>query len=132
MTEGPWGFYGRPIVLKRWHQDLVLKKEDFNSLPISVHLPDLDFRLWDAESIGRITSAIGHRRFVDDATADRERLAYARVCVEITPECSFPSKVNILLGNKWIEQSIHYEWKPYSCGGCNSFDHAASSCTKKN
>lgn len=80
--------------------------------------------------MGKIASVVGHPRFVDDATIDRERLAFARIYVEITPRCKFPSRVNILIGNKRKEQAIHYEWRPYTCSHCNSFEHMEANCIK--
>lgn len=47
ISEGPWSFYGRPIVIKAWRRDLELVKEHFNALPIWIRLPNLDFRSWD-------------------------------------------------------------------------------------
>lgn len=65
---------------------------------------------------------------MDDATADRDRLDFARVCVEVTPACEFPDRVKILVRNKWVEQVIDYEWRPHCCSHYNSFEHNEASC----
>lgn len=72
LLEGPWNFFGRPIVFKQWNQDLKIEKEAFNTLPIWIHIPKLDLSLRDNETLGRIASVVGHPRFIDDSTADRD------------------------------------------------------------
>ena len=66
--------------------------------------PGLILHLWSQAMLSKIASMIGRPLFTDMMTARRSRLAFARVCVEISIENQFLDKVLIQDSNgKLIE-----------------------------
>lgn len=68
----------------------------------------------------------------DECTKKKNRLRYARVCVEISFDCSFPSLVPLWIdGVHVMDLPVQYKWKPSKCIKCCSFGHNASYCSVK-
>ncbi|KAL5709938.1 hypothetical protein ACHQM5_020561 [Ranunculus cassubicifolius] len=69
--------------------------------------------------------------FPDKQTETRARTEFARVCVEINTECIYPDSVPVVIdGNKRLEISVEYKWKPPKCASCNIFGHSQFKCPK--
>lgn len=65
---------------------------------------------------------------VDNLTAAKARITFARVCVQINTLSPFPDTIPINLNEKKFEQEIVYNWKPSVCSLCNTFSHDRRSC----
>lgn len=48
--------------------------------------------MWDNDGLGLIASFLGKTLYADDCTLNQDRLAYARVCIEIGLDFSYPSR----------------------------------------
>lgn len=76
------------------------------------------------EGISHIASGVGMPLFMDKATKLRKRLPFARVCVEIVPNASLPSTIQVNnedFGS--IEVQVEYPWRPKICRLCNQSGH---------
>ena len=59
---------------------------------------------------------MGTPLFTDKMTANRERLTFARVCVEIEVEKALPETIPIKGTNNVVtQQRVEYEWVPIWC-----------------
>ena len=43
LDEGPWFVYGHPLILKRWTADISMNRQNFETIPVWVRLPNLNF-----------------------------------------------------------------------------------------
>lgn len=79
-----------------------------------------------------MASLIGKPLFTDKMTAERERLAFARVCIEVKAGATLPEEILLqdVNGSRSM-QKIEYEWIPVSCSHCNVFGHIEARCPKK-
>ncbi|XP_058774580.1 uncharacterized protein LOC131648869 [Vicia villosa] len=127
MAQGPYFIYGKPLFLKPWTPDFEIKEDLLRVLPIWITLPNLPLHLWGKSSISKISSAIGKPITTGECTAQKLRISYARVLVEVDitqkPRDSIVIKDH--LGKK-IEQRIEYEWKPLYCHSCLKVGHDCS------
>lgn len=61
----------------------------------------------------------------------KERLSYARICVEVDVALPLKDHVKIVCGEgKIMEQKVLYDWRPQRCDLCLCFGHTNSQCPK--
>ncbi|KAI0503987.1 hypothetical protein KFK09_014934 [Dendrobium nobile] len=130
-SKGVWFFLGRPFLLQKWSTKFRPKHENFSSVPIWVKIQDLPLVCWNSEGISRIARKIGIHLVVDALTAQRTRLSFAHVCIQVTADDSFPDEIPISIEDEVFSLKIQYEWKPTICEFCKSLVHPSSSCPKK-
>lgn len=100
------------MVVKQWEPNIDVSKEKVDKIPVWIRL-----RYW-ISNMGKaalkiIVGMVGKPLKADKATTNKERLAFARVLVEISLNQKYPTSV--LFENEWgeiIEQDVKYEWKP--------------------
>ncbi|KAI0529035.1 hypothetical protein KFK09_001580 [Dendrobium nobile] len=131
LAGGVWFFLGKPFVLQKWVPNFKPVREDFSSIPIWFKIIDLPLPCWTPEGISRIASKIGKPLVVNDLTAEKTRLTYARVCVQVSKDCAYPETIPIsILGEPFILK-IQCEWKPSPCQHCGSIVHTPDFCPSK-
>ncbi|XP_020684420.1 uncharacterized protein LOC110101008 [Dendrobium catenatum] len=131
LSGGVWFFLGKPFVLQKWVPNFKPVREEFTSIPIWFKILDLPLPCWTPEGISRIASKIGTPIAVDDLTAEKTRLTYARVCVQVSKECSYPEFIPITILGEPFSLRIQYEWKPEQCEHCGSIVHTPDFCPSK-
>ncbi|XP_058755378.1 uncharacterized protein LOC131628567 [Vicia villosa] len=119
-------------MLREWKPDFDLKRDMLRTLPIWVKLPKLPLHLWGAKSLSKIGSAIGVPLVTDECTANKLRVSYARIFVEIDITKEMPKEIAIkdCEGRKLL-QPVEYEWKPLYCERCKSIGHKCKEYVKK-
>ncbi|KAI0524143.1 hypothetical protein KFK09_003507 [Dendrobium nobile] len=130
-SKGVWFFLGRPFLLQKWSPKFRPKRENFTSIPIWVKIHDLPLVCWKSEGISRIASKIGILLAVDALTAQRTRLTFARVCIQVNADATYPEEIPILIEDDVFSLKIQYEWKPTPCEHCKSLVHSSSVCPSK-
>ncbi|KAL0913157.1 hypothetical protein M5K25_016596 [Dendrobium thyrsiflorum] len=130
-SKGIWFFLGKPFLLQKWSPKFRPKRENLKSVPIWIKIHDLPLVCWNSEGISRIASKIGIPLAVDALTAQRTRLTFARVCVQVSADATFPEEVPISLEDEVFSLKIQYEWKPTPCEHCKSLSHLSSYCPTK-
>lgn len=83
LEGGVWQIARRPLVLCHWKPGMELVKVTMDSLPVWVSLPNLPFKLWNKDALSVICSVMGKPLFFDRFTMKKERLSFARVCIEV-------------------------------------------------
>ncbi|XP_043697145.1 uncharacterized protein LOC122647916 [Telopea speciosissima] len=128
LEGGPWTVQRRPLILRPWKPGMKLEKVELNSIPISDYFPNLPFH-WNVEALSSIASVIGKPIATDKMTMTKERLSYARLCVEIEATHDVPEQVAVHDDEGLVFfQKVKYEWCPPRCNSCMIFGHATSQC----
>ncbi|XP_020699220.2 uncharacterized protein LOC110111614 [Dendrobium catenatum] len=130
-SKGMWFFLGRPFLLQKWSPKFRPKRENFTSIPIWVKIHDLPLVCWNSEGISRIASKIGILLAVNSLTAQKTRLIFARVCIQVDASATYPEEIPISIEDDVFSLKIQYEWKPTLCEHCKSMVHASSFCPSK-
>lgn len=94
-----------------------MEKEEIRVVPIWVQLK-LNFKYWGEKSLFKIVQQIGTPIKRDQATANRDKIQFARVLVEV-PMDTFLDEHGDL-----VKVSVHYEWRPTICTSCQMVGHA--------
>ena len=61
---------------------------------------------------------------MDIATAQQQRLDFARVCVEISAASELPKVIQIRNEHESVSVNIEYQWIPPKCSKCGVFGHS--------
>ncbi|CAK8537819.1 unnamed protein product [Lathyrus sativus] len=124
MLRGPYMLRNIPLLIREWRPDFKIKDELLRTLPIWVKLSQLPIVLWGDTSLNKIGSALGKPIMTDECTANRLRVSYARILVEMDITKELPQSITITdpAGEK-MQQSIEYEWKPLFCNKCQKVGH---------
>lgn len=89
---------------------------------------DVPLHLWNATGFSRSASYVGKPIMTDTPTDMKIRMDYARICVEIDVNCSFPEELPFQIENEKFKVRAEYPWKPTSCSHCRSFAHSTARC----
>ncbi|GKA46748.1 nucleotide-diphospho-sugar transferase [Tanacetum coccineum] len=108
LENGPWFIRNNPLILKKWHPDENLLKEDVSTVPVGVKLHSVPVTAFSEDGLSAIATKLGTPLMLDSYTSDMYmqswgRSSYARVM---------------------------YEWKPLRCSSCKVFGHIHEECTK--
>ncbi|KAK1327173.1 hypothetical protein QJS10_CPA01g01639 [Acorus calamus] len=128
MEGGPWLMAGHPIVLRRWSRGMRMEMERLETIPIWIRFPALPLHMWGTRLISKLASAIGKPLYMDTATANRSRIAFARVCIEISAHSDLPDSILYREEGIWKDILVEYEWKPSPCPACSTFGHSSAQC----
>ena len=128
LVGGPWYIAGRPFILQPWKPSLKLDKEGVHSIPIWVKFYNIPLELWNPKGISFISSFIGKPLRVDDMTASRRRITYARVCIEVSGDQDLIEKLAIETQNdngtkNLIDINVEYQWLSLRCPKCSTIGH---------
>ncbi|XP_020266869.1 uncharacterized protein LOC109842400 [Asparagus officinalis] len=119
LVNGLWFFVSRPLLLKVWSNDEDIEKINDNVYPLRIQLPGLILNLWSSNAISKIASQVGRPIATDKLTANKQKLAYARVLVEVHMPSPLPDIIPIHGPNgKNFNQKEIYELKPKWCNSC--------------
>ncbi|XP_058734017.1 uncharacterized protein LOC131605709 [Vicia villosa] len=124
LMKGPYTIRNMPVLIREWNPDFKLKDDFLRTLPIWIKLPQLPLYLWGERSLNKIGSALGIPLVTDECTANKLRVSYARILVEMDITKELPAEITIRDrdGNK-LQQAIEYEWKPLYCNRCHKPGH---------
>lgn len=126
LEGGPYFFSRRYLVLKEWERMLAPSTEHPSTIPVWVKIHKLPLECWTEEGLSRIASKIGKPLHVDVATAGQQRIAFARVCIEIGADYELPSTISVLTAKGTVVVTVEYQWLPRKCSKCKVFGHSCS------
>ncbi|GJR86707.1 putative reverse transcriptase domain-containing protein [Tanacetum coccineum] len=108
LENGPWFIRNNPLILKKWHPDANLLKEDVGIVPLWVKLYGVP-----------VTAS-----------------SYARAMIELRADVELKDNI-VAAMPKIIEEGyytcnirVEYEWKPLRCACCKIFGHVQEECPK--
>lgn len=64
------------------------------------------------------------------ATIKKERVSFAKICVELPVDYSFNKEMELDLGGRTVILGIEYPWVPQMCKTCRWFGHKVDNCPK--
>ncbi|KAK8690328.1 hypothetical protein V6N13_089021 [Hibiscus sabdariffa] len=131
LENGPWHIQHKALVLRKWEPNLPKLEFDLVRMPIWVHLFNVPLELYSQQGLSYIASVVGNPLYMDSITANKERLAFAKVCVEIKTGDPIPEVVNVLMQDgSIIEVRVMVPWLPPCCSKCKVYGHSDKTCTK--
>jgi hypothetical protein len=100
-------------------------------LLVGVKFFGVPLEYWTPNGLSYIASAVGRPLDTDTLTAAKNRISFARVCVEIDASSDFVDEFDLQCGNgEWITIFAELEWTPARCSSCCVFGHSNSACPK--
>ncbi|KAF7120978.1 hypothetical protein RHSIM_Rhsim13G0137500 [Rhododendron simsii] len=131
IAAGPWHFGGKLLILKKWHPEMQLVKEQMARVPIWAQFYNVPLVLWNEGGLSHLASAVGVPLYADDLTESRQRLSYAKICVEVDVGSELPDTVVVECTGEQVTVGVRYPWKPVKCLECHLFGHNADHCGSK-
>ncbi|GKD79835.1 hypothetical protein Tco_1342456, partial [Tanacetum coccineum] len=141
LENGPWFIRNNPLILKKWHPDENLLKEDVSTIPVWVKLHGVHVTAFSDDDLSAISTKLDTPLMLDSYTSDMcmqswGRSSYARVMIELRADVKL--KDNIVVAMPKITRKGHYicnvhaeyEWKPPRCSSCKVFGHIHEECPK--
>ncbi|KAK8656547.1 hypothetical protein V6N13_098494 [Hibiscus sabdariffa] len=95
---------------------------------------DTGIRTWQTSLVAKdclsyIASALGNLLYMDTSTTKRHRLAFAKVCVEVSADFKIPRTIPVKLRNGIVVSAgVVVPWILALCFHCGVFVHADKSC----
>lgn len=133
MIKGPYTIRGMSMLLKEWRPGFNLKKDMLRTLPIWIKLPLLPLHLWGETILSKFWSAIGTSLVTDECAANKLRISYTRILVEVDITQKLIEEINLKdKEGKLMIQKVEYEWKPIFCEKCQIVGHNCEAKVKKN
>ncbi|XP_020694665.2 uncharacterized protein LOC110108378 [Dendrobium catenatum] len=105
-SKGVWFMLGKPFVLQKWHPKFKPKRENFSLVPIWVKIHDFPLACWNSEGISRIASKIGVPLVADHLTELKSGLTFARVCVLVDCNATYPKVIKVSLDGDVVELKL--------------------------
>ncbi|KAL5722840.1 hypothetical protein ACHQM5_006311 [Ranunculus cassubicifolius] len=114
-----------------WRPFIEADLHELKSIPIWVILHKYPSDMWDDLGFSQVASAIGKPMYPDKLTERKARTEFARVCVEVDTDCTYPEFVPVVIdGGKRLNISVEYKLKPPLCHLCKVFGHSQFKCPK--
>lgn len=123
LKRGPYTIQRMTMFLIEWKEDFSMEKDMMRTLPIWIKLPQLPIQFWGKKSLEKIGSMIGKPMFTDECTANKLRVSYARILVEVDITQKMVDVITINKKGQRRQQKIKYEWKPLFCERCQKIGH---------
>ncbi|KAK8672311.1 hypothetical protein V6N13_110684 [Hibiscus sabdariffa] len=129
LESGPWHFQNKLLILRCWEPNMSRMDFNLDRIPVWVHLSGVPLELFSQKGLSYIASALGYPLYMDSITASKQRLAYAKVCVEISVDFDLPCSVDVKLQNgNIVSVYVDVPWVPPKCSRCKIFGHSDRSC----
>ncbi|GKE34247.1 zinc finger, CCHC-type containing protein, partial [Tanacetum coccineum] len=139
---GTLGFIrNNPFILKKWHPDENLLKEDVSTIPVWVKLHGVPVTAFSDDGLSVIATKLGTPLMLNSYTADMcmqswGRSSYARLMIELRADVELKDNIVVAMpiikgdGYYTCNNRVEYEWKPLRCACCKVFRHVHEECPK--
>ncbi|GJR72216.1 hypothetical protein Tco_0084581 [Tanacetum coccineum] len=107
LENGPWFTRNNPLILKKWHLDENLLKEDVSTIPVWVKLYGVPVTAFSEDGLSAIATKLELK--------DNIVVAMPKITRE---------------GHYICNVRVEYEWKPPRCSFCKVFGHIQEECLK--
>ena len=111
-----------------------MKSLDFNmaKLPIWIQLGNVPLELFTKNRLSYIANAIGNPLYMDRITTKQQRLAFAKICVEVDANVEIPRFIEVKMQNgSIIAIKMEVPWRLQKCSQCKIFGHMDKNCLVK-
>ncbi|GJY92852.1 RNA-directed DNA polymerase, eukaryota, reverse transcriptase zinc-binding domain protein [Tanacetum coccineum] len=110
LKNGPLFIWNNPLVLKKWHPDENLMKEDISIVPVWVKLHGVPVTAFSEDGLSAFATKVADVELKDNIVV---------VMPKLTGEGHYICNVR-----------VEYEWKPPRCASCKIFRHIHEECPK--
>ncbi|GKB68838.1 putative reverse transcriptase domain-containing protein [Tanacetum coccineum] len=136
-----WFIQNNPLILKKWHPNENLLKEDVSTVPVWVKLHSVPVMAFSEDGLSAIATKLGTPLMLNSYTSDMcmqswGRSSYARVMIELRVDVELKDNIIMAMpkitreGHYTCNVSVEYEWKPPRCSSCKIFGHIYEECLK--
>ncbi|XP_060202998.1 uncharacterized protein LOC132631441 [Lycium barbarum] len=112
LDAGPYTFHNKPFVIQKWTIDFQFDPDCLTTIPLWVIFPGLPVGYWSIEALSKVASAIGRPRYTDTFTAKMEKIAYARILVDVDVSQPLRESIELQTPQDLLHQTVDYDWKP--------------------
>ncbi|GKE08610.1 retrotransposon protein, putative, ty1-copia subclass [Tanacetum coccineum] len=141
LENGPWFIRNNPLILKKWHPDESLLKEDVSIVPVLVKLHGVPITTFSEDGLSDIATKLGTPLMLDFYTSDMcmqswGTSSYARAMIELRVDVELKDNIVVAMpkiteeGHYTCNIRVEYEWKPPRCASCKVFGHIHEECQK--
>ncbi|GKD36599.1 hypothetical protein Tco_1252108 [Tanacetum coccineum] len=129
LENGPWFIRNNPFILKKWHPDENLLKEDVSTVSVWVKLHGVPVTAFSEDGLSVIATKLGTPLMLDSYTSDMctqswGRSSYARVMIKLRADVELKDNIVVAMpkitreGHYTCNIRVEYEWKPPRCSSC--------------
>ncbi|KAI3981720.1 hypothetical protein MKX01_009546 [Papaver californicum] len=126
-----WQIQQRPLILREWNWKLNFDRVEMKFLPVWVKIHNLPLFLWTTTFLSKVGSGLGIPLHADRKTNNRERLAYAMLCIDVEAHTSLPESLNIIVKGMEYHLDIEYDLRTLKFANCSTFRQKNSKCRLK-
>ncbi|GJY47281.1 zinc finger, CCHC-type containing protein [Tanacetum coccineum] len=141
LENGPWFIRNNPLILKKWHPNENLLKEDVSTVPVWVKIHGVPITAFSEDGLSAIATKLGTPLMLDSCTSDMcmqswGRSSYARVMIKLRADVELKDNIVVAMpkitreGHYTCNVHVEYEWKPPRCSSCKVFEHIHEECPK--
>nr|GEU96956.1 hypothetical protein [Tanacetum cinerariifolium] len=141
LENGPWFIRNNPLILKKWHPDENLLKEDVSTVLVSVKHHGVPVTAFNEDGLSAIATKLGTPLMLDSYTSDMcmkswGRSSSARVMIELRADVNLKDNIVVAMpkitreGHYTCNVRVEYEWKPPRYSSCKVFGHIHEKCLK--
>ncbi|KAK8665687.1 hypothetical protein V6N13_005849 [Hibiscus sabdariffa] len=131
LENGPWHIQHKPLILRKWEPNLQRLDFDLTHMLVWVQLYNVPLELYSKLGLSYIASGLGVPLCMDSITASREKLEFAKVCVEVPAGVRLPRVIPVKMRDKSVVTvKVKVPWMPASCSSCKSFGHSEKLCSE--
>ncbi|GAV92450.1 Exo_endo_phos domain-containing protein/DUF4283 domain-containing protein [Cephalotus follicularis] len=101
----------------------------FTKVPVWVKLMNIPMEYWTPAGLSQMSSVLGNPLYMDAATKSKQKINFARICVEMSASSKFPVNIRTKRNSgAFMDVKVEYCWKPVVCEQCRVFDHSTRLC----
>lgn len=115
VLERNRSYLGNPLILKPWSPQIDLQNLDVEKVLVWVQFLGLPLSFWTPQILGKIASYLGKPLATDKLTGRRDRLAFARVLIDIKVTDELEYDVPVTEEEVNFLQEVVYEWLLVRC-----------------
>ncbi|GKC39608.1 copia protein, partial [Tanacetum coccineum] len=149
LENGPWFNRNNLLILKKWHPNENLLKEDVSTIPFSFFVVGLILysnsctcnTAFSDNGLSAISTKLGTPLMLDSYTANMYmqswgRSSYARVMIELRANVELKDNIIVAMpkitreGHYTCNVRVEYEWKPPRCLSYKFIGHIHEECPK--
>ncbi|GAV82778.1 DUF4283 domain-containing protein, partial [Cephalotus follicularis] len=129
LENGPWYVWGISLALRLWEKEMPLMQCSFTKVPILVKLMNILMEYWTHAGLSRLDSLLGNPLHMDAATESKQKINFARLCMEMSATSKFPANIRARWNNGvYVDVKVEYCWMPVVCEHCKVFNHNSHVC----
>ncbi|GJU86136.1 copia protein, partial [Tanacetum coccineum] len=103
LENGLWFIRNNPLILRKWHLDVNLLKEDVSTIPVWVKLHGVHVTAFSEDGLSAIASKLGTPIMLDPYTSDMCMQSwgwssYARAMIELRADMELKDTIVVIMG----------------------------------